>query len=138
MTKKPSQKSAKKSGISHPGMMGDGTEEQNLNERGNPAARIKKDEVETAFDKKPASRRTEPTKVTYDVVEHDGGWAYRANGVFSETFPTHALAHEAAVRAAREQLLAGETTTISYEDSDGRWHDEVAARDDRPETSVKD
>ncbi len=25
----------------HPGMMGDGTEEQNLGERGNPAARIK-------------------------------------------------------------------------------------------------
>jgi hypothetical protein len=32
-------------------MMGDGTEEQNLNQRGNPAARIKKDEVEAAFGK---------------------------------------------------------------------------------------
>jgi hypothetical protein len=30
-------------------MMGDGTEEQNLDERGNPAARIKKDEVDAAF-----------------------------------------------------------------------------------------
>jgi hypothetical protein len=37
--------------VAHPGMMGDGTEEQNLNERGNPAARIKKDEVEAAFGK---------------------------------------------------------------------------------------
>src|SRR5580704_17180237 len=119
-------------------MMGDGTEEQNLNERGNPAARIKKDDVETAFDKIPAGVRAEPAKVTYEVVEHDGGWAYRANGVFSKTFPTHALAHEAAARAAREQLLAGDTTTISYEDSDRRWHEEVAAGDDRPETSVKD
>jgi hypothetical protein len=36
--------------VSHPGMMGDGTEEQNLDERGNPAARIKKDEVDAAFD----------------------------------------------------------------------------------------
>ena len=26
------------------------------------------------------------TKVTYEVVEHDGGWAYRVNGVYSETF----------------------------------------------------
>ena len=111
MTKKRSQKSAKKSGISHPGMMGDGTEEQNLNERGNPAARIKKDEVETAFDEKPASRMSEPAKVTYEVVEHDGGWAYRAKGVFSETFPTYALAHEAAVRAAREQLLGSRLIT---------------------------
>jgi hypothetical protein len=37
--------------VSHPGMMGDGTEEQNLDERGNPAARIKKDEVDAAFGK---------------------------------------------------------------------------------------
>jgi hypothetical protein len=84
------RKSATKSEISHPGMMGDGSEEQNLND-GNQAARIKKDEVEAAFDKKPASRMSEPAKVTYEVVEHDGGWAYRAKGVFSETFPTHAL-----------------------------------------------
>ena len=38
-------------GIHHPGMMGDGTEEQGLDERGDPAARIKKDEVEAAFRK---------------------------------------------------------------------------------------
>jgi hypothetical protein len=33
-------------------MMGDGTEEQNLNQRGNPKARIRKKEVATAFRKK--------------------------------------------------------------------------------------
>jgi hypothetical protein len=32
-----------------PGMMGDGTEEQNLDQPGNPAARIKEDEVAEAF-----------------------------------------------------------------------------------------
>jgi hypothetical protein len=31
------------------------------------------------------------TKITYEIVEHDGGWAYRADGVFSETFPSHDL-----------------------------------------------
>jgi hypothetical protein len=36
----------------HPGMMGDGTEEQNLGQRGNPAARIKEDEVDAAFAKR--------------------------------------------------------------------------------------
>ena len=41
----------KRTKISHPGMMGDGTEEQNLSERGNPAARIKKTEVSAAFSK---------------------------------------------------------------------------------------
>jgi hypothetical protein len=35
----------------HPGMMGDGTEEQNLGQPGDPAARIKKDEVDAAFAK---------------------------------------------------------------------------------------
>jgi hypothetical protein len=43
--------SSRKAKVSHPGMMGDGTEEQNLGERGNPAARIKKKEVVVAFSK---------------------------------------------------------------------------------------
>ncbi|HWQ88027.1 hypothetical protein [Brevundimonas sp.] len=36
----------------HPGMMGDGTEEQNLNQPGDPSKRITADEVEDAFGKK--------------------------------------------------------------------------------------
>ena len=28
------------------------------------------------------------TKIIYEVVEHDGGWAYRVDGVYSETFPS--------------------------------------------------
>jgi hypothetical protein len=37
----------------HPGMLGDGTEEQNLNQPGNPADRIKKEDVDAAFKKQP-------------------------------------------------------------------------------------
>jgi hypothetical protein len=48
-TRKTTKKRAK---ISHPGMMGDGTEEQNLGQRGNPAARIKRKEVAAAFGKR--------------------------------------------------------------------------------------
>lgn len=33
----------------HPGMMGDGTEEQNLDQPGDPKARITEEEVEAAF-----------------------------------------------------------------------------------------
>jgi hypothetical protein len=77
------------------------------------------------------------TKITYEIVEHDGGWAYRVDGVFSETFPSHDLARKAAERAAREQVVPGVTTAISYEDQSGHWHDEVAAGNDRPETDVK-
>jgi len=47
------------------------------------------------------------------------------------------MARKAAERAAREQIVPGETTPISYEDRDGRWHDEVSAGRDRPETDVK-
>jgi hypothetical protein len=42
-----------KSDVSHPGMMGDGTEEQNLDERGNPAARIQEDELDAFGNQKP-------------------------------------------------------------------------------------
>ncbi len=35
----------------HPGMMGDGTEEQNLNQQGNPGARITQDDIDAAFKK---------------------------------------------------------------------------------------
>lgn len=41
----------KRVAVSHPGMLGDGTEEQNLGQRGNPAARIKKKDVAAAFGK---------------------------------------------------------------------------------------
>jgi hypothetical protein len=55
--RRPASKASRKSGkVAHPGMMGDGTEEQNLNERGNPAARIKKKEVVAAFGKKRAGK----------------------------------------------------------------------------------
>ena len=77
------------------------------------------------------------TRITYQIVEHDGGWAYRVDGVFSEAFPTHDMARRAAERAAKEQIVPGETTTISWEDGDGHWHEEVAAGSDRPETDVE-
>jgi len=77
------------------------------------------------------------SRVVYEIVEHDGGWAYRVDGVFSETFPSHEAARRAAERAAHEQVVPGDTTGISYEDKDGHWHDEVARGSDRPETEVK-
>ena len=77
-------------------------------------------------------------EVTYEIVEHDGGWAYKVGDVFSETFPTHEAALIAARRAADEQQLPGETTDISWEDERGHWHDEVAQGDDRPTTDVED
>ncbi len=73
---------------------------------------------------------------TYHVVEHDGGWAYKVDGVFSETFPSHADALEAAKIAAQRQQVGGEEEGISYQDAGGQWHDETAAGGDRPKTDV--
>ena len=28
-------------------------------------------------------------KIVYQIVQHDGGWAYRVDETFSETFPSH-------------------------------------------------
>ncbi len=47
-------------GASRPGVMGDGTEEQNLGQPGNPAARITEDEVEEAFGDDKAAKDNAP------------------------------------------------------------------------------
>ena len=75
--------------------------------------------------------------LTYIIVEHDGGWAYKVGDVFSETFPTRQAAHAAAEQGAQEQRAPGERVPIEYGDSAGRWHEEDEKGDDRPDTEVK-
>jgi len=77
------------------------------------------------------------TTVTYTIVPHDGGWAYRVGETFSEAFPSHDAARTAARRAAREQTVSGQAAEISYEDSAGHWHTESSSGDDRPKTEVQ-
>ena len=77
------------------------------------------------------------TRVIYHIVEHDGGWAYRVDGVYSETFPSHDAARTAAEHAAREQRIAGATEGITWEDEGGRWQSELSDGRDRPETEVE-
>jgi hypothetical protein len=45
------------------------------------------------------------TKITYEIVEHDGGCAYRADGVFSETFPMTLYRHF----ASKDELYCSRT-----------------------------
>ena len=57
MSKKPENETGKPSKkIDHPGMMGDGTEEQNLNEKGDPSLRVTEEDVVAAFEKPPAKK----------------------------------------------------------------------------------
>lgn len=78
------------------------------------------------------------SEVIYEIVEHDGGWAYKVGDVFSEPFPTHAEALAAAQTAAEEQQTPGDTEEIEFEDSKGKWHTETARGSDRPSTTIKD
>ena len=77
-------------------------------------------------------------KLTYTIVEHDGGWAYKVGSTFSETFRSHDAARRAAEAASVEQQVAGTTDGIQYEDAQGRWHEELADGRDRPQTEVAD
>jgi len=78
------------------------------------------------------------TTIHYRIVEHDGGWTYKLGDVFAETFANHDDALAAARAVAAEQQLGGETVPISWQDADGKWHEEVAQGDDRPIADVID
>ena len=78
------------------------------------------------------------THITYKIVEHDGGWAYKVDGVFSEPFATHEDALTAARIAAAEQRQPGHAEAIEWEDANGKWHAETSSGSDRPETDVQD
>lgn len=77
------------------------------------------------------------TKLIYKIVEHDGGWAYKADGTLSETFESHDAACAAVRRVVREQVQPGEDVGITFEDAKGQWHEELSPGDDRPEVAVK-
>lgn len=76
-------------------------------------------------------------RITYEVVEHNGGWAYRVGDVFSETFASHEEARAAADQAAAEQTERGPDEHIEYEDEKGVWHEEDVSGKDRPDTEVE-
>lgn len=76
--------------------------------------------------------------VKYEVVEHDGGWAYKVGDVFSEPFFSHSEALAAADTAAAHHQAPGADETIEYQDALGRWHEEDVSGHDRPETEVLD
>jgi hypothetical protein len=78
------------------------------------------------------------SRITYQIVEHDGGWAYKVGTTYSETFPSRSDALAAARIAAAEQQVAGSTEGIEYEDSAGKWHNELSSGTDRPEADVEE
>jgi hypothetical protein len=89
------------------------------------------------------SRKSSLARVTDGTRHLQGGpprgrLGHIVNGAFSESFPTHAEALEAARHAAVEQRQPGQSETIEYEDEHGKWHTELALGSGRPETDVDD
>ena len=78
------------------------------------------------------------TKIVYEIIQHDHGWAFKLGDTISQSFLTHEAAYNAAKRVALEQTRPGETAGISWEDERGRWHDEISPGDDRPEVEIED
>lgn len=76
--------------------------------------------------------------VKYEIVQHDGGWAYKVGDVLSETFRSHDAALKAARKAAARQRRPGVTDGIVYQDDQGQWHQELAQGSDRPLTWIVD
>ena len=77
------------------------------------------------------------SKVVYKIIKHGDGWAYQVEGTYSETFPSQEAARSAARVAAGEQRVSGSDAGISYEDASGKWHEELAHGDDRPDSVVE-
>ena len=76
------------------------------------------------------------TNIVYEIVEHDGGWAYKLGDVFSETYPSKELATAAANDVAERQQVAGEPEVVQYQDAEGSWREESVSGDDRPRADV--
>ena len=76
------------------------------------------------------------TKIHYRIVEHDGGWAYKLNDVFSEPFPSRKAAFAAARRVVAEQHVPGDLVYIEFQDEAGQWRTELSEGDDRPDVDV--
>ncbi|MBB4006289.1 DUF2188 domain-containing protein [Allorhizobium taibaishanense] len=77
-------------------------------------------------------------KVTYEIVPHDEGWAYRLDGAYSERFDSHDQALEAARIVMKEIAQADEPVRIVYQDADGKWRAEMSNGNDHPEVEILD
>jgi hypothetical protein len=77
-------------------------------------------------------------ELTYRIVQHDSGWAYKLGDVYSETYATHDEAMEAARAAARRQEQPGRTGDILFQDAAGKWHRELADGTRHPHADVSD
>ena len=66
------------------------------------------------------------SKLTYEIVEVEGGFAYRVGDATSETFPSRDDARAAADEAAKRVQSDVDKAAASDEGDARRWHDEMS------------
>ncbi|MBB4227575.1 DUF2188 domain-containing protein [Rhizobium mongolense] len=59
--------------------------------------------------------------ITYQIVPHDEGWAYKLGGTISETYATVEEAINHAKRAASRQKIGDGDATLAFPAPDGGW-----------------
>jgi hypothetical protein len=60
--------------------------------------------------------------ITYEIVEHDGGWAYKLGDTLSETYISREDALQGAKSAASRQKAGNGDVMVRERPSDGRRH----------------
>ncbi|AJD44941.1 DUF2188 domain-containing protein [Rhizobium sp. SEMIA 4085] len=59
--------------------------------------------------------------ITYQIVPHDEGWAYKLGGTLSETYATVEEAINHAKRAASRQKIGDGDATLAFPAPGGGW-----------------
>ncbi|MAZ17255.1 hypothetical protein [Oricola sp.] len=76
------------------------------------------------------------TNPNYEIVEREGGFAWKLGDAFSETYPTRDAASAAAIEDSAKRQ-SGKARTNAQADGDARrWHDEMADNDTGHETDI--
>lgn len=69
------------------------------------------------------------TKLNYEIVERDGGYAWKLGDAISETYPTRDAATAAAIEDSARRQSGTAPQTPETEGDARRWHNEMADND---------
>ena len=78
------------------------------------------------------------SEVTYEIVEHDGGWAYKVDGALSRCSRPMRQRSRQHRPPPLSRKPPARPKRLNTKTRKGKWHTETARGSDRPETHIKD
>ena len=75
-------------------------------------------------------------KPNYEIVERDGGYAWKLGDALSETYPTREAANAAAIEDSHKRESGNGRKTAQAEGDARRWHNEMTDNDTGHETDI--